>query len=118
MTNPARSWDEVSAEPLTLEAIRRLHPDASKFRVSPNRYEAGARFPGSRRTGRVYILSGACRLQQSGFTTELQTGMFCDFPGSAFEFTVTGDGPVELVNVWKFSFDDTGKLAGVDLLKD
>jgi hypothetical protein len=43
--------------------------------------------------------------------------MFCDFPTGAFEFKVTSDEPVELVNVWKFTFDDTGKLTGVGSLE-
>ncbi|MGJ7535974.1 MULTISPECIES: hypothetical protein [unclassified Variovorax] len=118
MSNPARSWGEVSTEPLTLEAIQRLYADSSKFRVSRNAYEVGARFSGSHKAGRVYVLSGAFRLQQCGFATELHAEMFCDFPAGAFEFIVTGDEPVELVNVWKFTFDDTGKLIGTDSLGD
>lgn len=118
MSNPARSWGEVSTKPLTLEAIRHLYADSSKFRVSRNAYGAGIRFSGSHRAGRVYVISGAFRLQQCGLATELSAGMFCDFPAGAFEFQVTGDEPVELVNVWKFTFDDTGKLIGTSSLDD
>jgi len=118
MNSLARIWGDVSTEPLTLEAIGRLFPDVSKFRVSRNGYKAGARFPSSHQAGRMYVLSGACRLQQGDLATELQAGMFYDFPAGTFEFTVCGEEPVELVNVWKFAFDDTGKPTGTAPLED
>lgn len=113
MNNTVRKWNELSIGPLTVEAIRQLHPDASKFRVSKNRYEAGVRFPGTHRTGRMYVLSGACQIRQSHFVAELHAGTFCDFPDGDFEFEVSSNAPVELVSVWKFIFDGEGKLAGV-----
>jgi hypothetical protein len=41
---------------------------------------------------------------------ELHAGTFCDFPDGDFEFEVSSNAPVELVSVWKFIFDEEGKL--------
>lgn len=104
----ASPWTLVSQESMSIEAIRRLHLPANHFHVSRNKYEEGVTFSGTRRAGRMYVLSGRC-LQYAGlylqavqaWNAELGPGSFIDFPAGDFTFRVLGDAPVTLVCVWE-----------------
>lgn len=101
MTSDARHWSEISQTPLTFEAIRELHDPPSLYRISPNRYEAGAAFHGTGKAGRLYVLSGACSKKIGLWQVTLRAGMFADFPAGDFEFEVQSEQQVHLVNVWQ-----------------
>ena len=94
-------WESMSSEPMTLEAIRGLYTPASHYRVSRNGYDAGVSFPGTGKAGRLYVLSGRCSKSVGDWSAELGPGSFVDFPGGDFVFSVIGDEPVRLVNVWE-----------------
>lgn len=96
----AHHWPEVSEDPLTVEAIRKLHVPSSHYRISASRYKAGAALPGAGKSGRIYVLAGACVKTIGTWRVELRAGMFADFPAGAFEFEVLGDEDVQVVNVW------------------
>lgn len=94
-------WESLSSEPMSLEAIRRLYEPANHYRVSRNSYDARVSFPATGRAGRLYVLSGRCSKSVGGWKAELGPGTFIDFPGGDFVFSVIGDEPVKLVNVWE-----------------
>ncbi len=94
-------WESLSTEPMSLEAIRSLYTPASHYRVSRNGYDAGVSFPGTGKAGRLYVLAGRCSKSVGDWSAELGPGSFVDFPGGDFVFSVIGDEPVKLVNVWE-----------------
>ncbi|WP_457334863.1 hypothetical protein [Rhizobacter sp. P5_C2] len=94
-------WESLSSEPMTLEAIRKRYEPASHYRVSRNAYDAGISFAGTGRAGRLYVLSGRCSKSVGNWKAELGPATFVDCPGGDFLFSVIGDGPVTLVNVWE-----------------
>ena len=94
-------WESLSSEPMSLEAIRNLHQPASHYRVSRNGYDAGVSFPGTGKAGRLYVISGRCSKSVGACEAELGPGTFVDFPGGDYVFSVVGDEPVKLVNVWE-----------------
>lgn len=94
-------WSTLLSEPISVEEVRRLHVPAVNFRVSPNRYDAGVAFPGTTRAGRVYVISGRCTKTCGEWSAELEPGTFVNFPAGDFAFTVVGNEPVRLVNVWE-----------------
>ncbi len=96
-----RSWEELSGEPLTIEAIRKLHAPASRYVIRPNSYKPGAAFLGRGKALRMYILGGACARSVDGVRIELHAGMFADFQDGEYEFEVLGAREVNLVNVWR-----------------
>ena len=94
-------WESISSEPISLEAIRDLYKPASHYRVSRNGYDTGVSFPGTGMAGRMYVLSGCCSKSVGDWSAELGPGSFVDFPGGDYVFSVIGNEPVSLVNVWE-----------------
>lgn len=94
-------WSTLSADAISVEAIRSLYQPASHFRVSRNGFDAGVSFPGTRRAGRTYVLSGRCVEATASWRAELGPGQFVDFPAGAYTFTVLGSEPVRFVSVWE-----------------
>lgn len=94
-------WESLSSEPISLEVIRDLYLPASHYRVSRNGYDAGVTFSGTGKAGRVYVLSGRCSKSVGGWKAELGPGSFVDFPGGHYVFSVVGDEPVRIVDVWQ-----------------
>lgn len=94
-------WESLSSESMSLDAIRKQYEPAARYRVSRNGYDAGVSFPGTGRAGRLYVLSGSCSKSVGDWKAELGPGTFVDFPGGDYLFSVIGDEPVTLVNVWE-----------------
>lgn len=94
-------WDATHLGPLNLEAVRALHRPRNRFRISSNRYTAGAEFTGLGRAGRLYVLAGACAVSVGESACELSAGDFVDLPQGQHTFRTVGDTAVEIVNVWE-----------------
>src|SRR5262245_59449350 len=101
MASLVHRWIELSSQPMSVEAIRKLHVPAAHFRVSPNRYAVGAVFPGTGMAGRIYVLLGRCSKAVGDWRAELTAGTYADFPAGSYEFKVLGTQDVEVVNVWE-----------------
>lgn len=101
MVGEANKWDEATYGPISLEAIRLQFQPEVRYRVSWNKYPAGASFNGWSRAGRHYIISGSCRYSIAGHVWDLTAGDFADLPEGDYWFSVTGDSSVEKVSVWE-----------------
>ena len=101
MRNVTGKWDAAIYGPISPEAIRLQFRPEGRYRVSWNRYPAGATFDGWSRAGRHYIISGSCSISIKGDSWDLSSGDFIDFQEGDFLFSVPGDAPVELVSVWE-----------------
>jgi hypothetical protein len=101
----AMQWDESRYGPICLEAIKMLHQPSGWFRISPNRYPAGANFVGSTIAGRLYVLSGECEHTSQHHWLRLSAGQFGDFCEGTYRFCVIGATEVEVVKVWELPED-------------
>lgn len=97
----AGRWDVTLMGPLCMDSVLALHQPPELFRVSLCRHVAGTVFNGTTRSGRKYILSGACFYTVGAATWEFQAGDIADLPEGAFELRVLGSGPTEFVSVWE-----------------
>ena len=100
MSEPSK-WDEATCGLMSLESIRRLFQPESHYRVSWNRYPAGATFNGWWSAGRLYIIAGGCTMTTPEQSWDISAGEFLDVPEGDYLFSVTGESSVELVSVWK-----------------
>lgn len=103
MPSEVTPWSTLSHAPISVAEIQRLYVPQANYRVSRNGYDAGVSFAGTSRAGRIYVLSGRCAKVVGAWRAELGAGTFVDFPAGDFTFTVVGEEPVRLVNVWEIS---------------
>ncbi|GAA5511153.1 hypothetical protein Rcae01_06667 [Novipirellula caenicola] len=98
---PVQSWNVETEGALTTVAIRRRHQPNDHFRISPNSYAGGTKFPERSRAGRVYVLFGRCKFVNDEYVWDLIAPCYADLPAGGFTFSVPDDYDVMLVKVWE-----------------
>ena len=101
-------WDASRMGPLSVESVVTFHQPSVRFRVSRAAYPAGTVFAGATRSGRTYVLAGACEYKVSGTSWELRAGDIVDLPEGEFAFRVLGNSAVEIVSVWELTGTSLG----------
>jgi len=102
-----QSWTELSSEPMSVDAIRRLYVPAEKYRISPNTYEARTCLPGILGLECVvHVLSGRCQYRSDAdaapaWSVTLEAGEVGTLPPGRYTFQVLDDMPVRLVDVFE-----------------
>ena len=95
------NWDQV--EPMTEATVRTMHSSIDKFRIIKRQYKKGARFSGSMRAGRCYVLEGECRYIFEGIEIDIPATQYADLEQGSYDFEVLGDANVVLIKVWNLS---------------
>lgn len=85
----------------TIEEISLMFPDTSEFRVSPFKYDAGIKLPGSSEKCVCFVISGSCELTFSNAELlVVKRGDVFDWPRGRY-WIKTGDSEgVKYVKVW------------------
>ena len=101
LANRIYHWDDAQGGRLSLEIIRTLHLPQAHYRVSYNRYDAGASFCGVAKARRFYIIDGACKISIGAEVWDLVAGHYTDLPEGRFQIRVPPSSGVEFVSVWE-----------------
>jgi len=104
-----QSWSDVPREPMSEDAIRRLHSPAEKYRISPNKYEVGVNASADVSVGfMIYVLSGKCKYVSHSKDEEsnnselvLTAGDVGNIPPGRYTFQSLGDTLTQVVRVFK-----------------
>ena len=86
--------------PLSEASLRSQFHPPERYRLSIHKYEPGTRFDGAGRTGRLYVLAGACSVGFDGQTVLVQAGQMLAVPEGDRTFAVVGEAPCQVANVW------------------
>jgi EutQ-like cupin domain len=93
-------WDQ-SREPLTEEAVRRLHVPANHYRIAALQYPGHTSFSGATRKGLCYVLHGNCTYRfESGKEIRLAAGDIGRLPEGNYDLEA-GDEELSIVMVWE-----------------
>lgn len=94
-------WSEHWSTPMTEQSIRDVFVPAYQFRISPSKYPPATSFGGAMRSGKCFVISGACEFTCGDTSVALHAGEFAELPEGEYGFKVLGDRAVELVMVWR-----------------
>ena len=102
-----KSWSDMSKNSICIESIRDVHPVNDGYRLFPNCYSAGVKFPiNIARAIRVYVLSGSCRYLINKTRISISDGHYVDLQPGDYEFEVGESAPVEIVKLFKLPIAD------------
>jgi hypothetical protein len=101
-----RNWENLSAEALTRENVRKNLKAGISYRVSENAYPANATFSQVSRKGWRYIKSGSVEIysKDNSKTIRLITNNFVLLPEGEFIVRICGDTAAVIINVWELPF--------------
>ncbi|WP_139232916.1 hypothetical protein [Duganella sp. CF458] len=96
-----RLWNALLEGDVSIDAIKTLHTPAMNFKLSPNSYEQGVRFPWVLSVpATVYILEGECTCRSVDAELIVRGSEILDAEPGRYEFEVTGGTKVKLVTVY------------------
>jgi hypothetical protein len=102
-----KPWSDISKNPISIEPIREIHPVDDGYRLFPNCYSAGVKFPVNiTRAIRVYVLSGNCRYLMNKTKISISDGHYADLQPGDYEFEVGESAPVKIVKLFKLPSGD------------
>lgn len=105
-----KSWSDMSEKIISIESIRNVHPLDDGYRIFPNCYSAGVKFPiNISRELRVYVLSGCCRYLINKTRISISDGHYVDLQPGNYEFEVGEFGPVKIVKLFKLPRETLNK---------
>ncbi|MES2933645.1 MAG: hypothetical protein V4805_09180 [Pseudomonadota bacterium] len=96
-----KNWSDVSADPISEDAIRALHQPAAHFSVYANVYGSGEKF--TLKAGHnfvLYVLIGACRSSIDGQDVQVEAGQLMALDMGSYQFEAVGADGVRLVKVF------------------
>ena len=100
-------WSDIYENSISIESIRVMHPVDDGYRLFPNCYSAGVKFPTNiTRAIRVYVLSGSCRYLTNKTRISISNGHYFDLQSGDYEFEAGESAPVKIVKIFKLPRGD------------
>jgi quercetin dioxygenase-like cupin family protein len=104
MNTNKRNWSDISAEPISEQAIRTLHSPQKNYKLYVNTYEAGKSFSANAGHAFVlYVLAGSCKTTLEGKEVSLHASEFVTLEKGSHAFDVSGKEELKLVKVFSLS---------------
>ena len=99
-----KSWADISADPISEEAVRALHLPPENFKVYLNAHEAGKIFPAKAGHAFVlYVLTGSCKITLAESAATLHASEFITLEKGSYTFEAVGNEELKLVKVFSLS---------------
>ena len=104
MSMVKKSWADISADPVSEEAVRALHLPPENFKVYLNAHAAGKSFPVKAGHAFVlYVLAGSCKITLAGSEVTLHASEFITLEKGSYTFEAVGNEELRLVKVFSRS---------------
>ncbi len=94
-------WSNLSAEPISEDAIRALHQPQKKFKFYINTIEAGKSF--TTNAGHefvLYVLAGSCKTSLEGIELTLSASELIALEKGSYVFEVLGGEELKIMKVF------------------
>lgn len=101
MTMIKKYWSNLSAEPISEDAIRALHQPQKKFKFYINTIEAGKSF--TTNAGHefvLYVLAGSCKTSLEGIELTLSASELIALEKGSYVFEVLGGEELKIMKVF------------------